>query len=72
MHNYTHGKLPLSFNEMLITNRQRNLNIELRNADNYYVPPHYFATTKRFPFYTFPRIWNEADLIKIIHLLMYF
>ncbi len=34
MHKYTHGKLPLSFNEIWITNRQRNPNIELRNADN--------------------------------------
>jgi hypothetical protein len=64
MHKYTHGKLPLSFNEMWITNRQRNPNIELRNADNYYVPPHHYATTKRFPFFSFPRIWNEADQIK--------
>jgi hypothetical protein len=73
MHKYTHGKLPLTFNEMWITNRNRNPNIELRNSDNYYVPAHYFATTKRFPFYTFPRIWNEADLIKkTIPPLMYF
>jgi hypothetical protein len=64
MHKFSHGKLPFSFNEMWTTNRQRNPDIVLRNADNYYVPPHNFATTKRFPFYTFPRIWNEADQSK--------
>jgi hypothetical protein len=65
MHKFSHGKLPFSFNEMWTTNRQRNPDIVLRNADNYYVPPHNFATTKRFPFYTFPRIWNEADQSKL-------
>jgi len=64
MHKFSHGKLPFSFNEMWTTNRQRNPDLLLRNADNYYVPPHNFATTKRFPFYTFPRIWNEADQSK--------
>ena len=64
MHKFKHGKLPFSFNEMWVTNRQRNPNLDLRNADNYYVPPHNYATVKRFPFYTFPRIWNEADQIK--------
>jgi hypothetical protein len=49
---------------MWITNRHKNPNLELRNADDYYVPPHNFATTKRFPFYTPPRNWNEADQIK--------
>ncbi len=37
MHNYSHGKLPFSFSDMWITNRNRNPNVELRNADNYYV-----------------------------------
>jgi hypothetical protein len=54
MHNFYHGKLPLSFNEMWISNRVRNPAIALRNADDLYVPAHHFATTKRFPLFTMP------------------
>jgi hypothetical protein len=64
MHNYFHGKLPFSFNETWTTNRMRNPNLELRNADNLYIPPHNFATTKRFPLFSFPRIWNEESVLK--------
>jgi len=64
MHNFTHGKLPFSYNETWITNRMRNLNIELRNADNLYIPAHNMASVKRFPLFNFPKIWNEAPDIK--------
>jgi hypothetical protein len=66
MHNYFHGKLPFSFNEIWTTNRMRNPNLELRNADNLYIPPppHNFATTKRFPLFSFPRILNEESVLK--------
>jgi hypothetical protein len=64
MHNYSHGKLPFSFSEMWITNRNRNPNVELRNADDYYVPAHRMASVKRFPFFSFPKIWNEEPVTK--------
>jgi hypothetical protein len=64
MHNYTHGKLPFSYNETWITNRMRNLNIDLRNADNLYIPAHNIASVKRFSLFNFPKIWNEAPDIK--------
>jgi hypothetical protein len=64
MHDYFHGRLPLSFNEMWIQNRNRNPDLAHRNANNLYVPAHHFATTKRFPLYTFPKIWNDAVDIK--------
>ena len=64
MHNFNHGKLPISFAETWITNRTRNPNLELRNADDLYVPGHNYATTKRFPIYNFPKIWNEAENVK--------
>ena len=64
MHDYFHGRLPLSFNEIWIQNRNRNPDLALRNANNLYVPAHHFATTKRFPLYTFPKIWNDAVDIK--------
>ncbi len=56
MHKYTHSKLPFSFSETWITNRARNPNLEL--------PPHHFSTTKRFPLFSFPRIWNEEPASK--------
>ena len=61
MHDYFHRKLPLSFNETWIQNRNRNPELALRNANNLYVPAHHFATTKRFPLFTFPKIWNDAS-----------
>ena len=64
MRNYSHGKLPFSFSEMWITNRNRNPNVELRNADDYYVPAHRMASVKRFPFFSFPKIWNEEPFTK--------
>ena len=64
MHDFAHGKLPLSFAETWIQNRNRNPNIELRNAFNLYVPAHHLATTKRFPIFTFPNVWNNAQDIK--------
>ncbi len=65
MHDFHHGKLPLSFNETCLPNRIRNPDLELRNADNLYVPAHHYATTKRFSLFTFPRTWNEATAIKL-------
>ncbi len=55
----------MSFSEMLITNRAQNPNVILRNADDLYVPAHHFATTKRFQFFSFPKIWNDCDVIKL-------
>ncbi len=38
MHKFAHGKLPISFHDTWITNRLRNPNLALRNADHLYVP----------------------------------
>jgi hypothetical protein len=64
MHKFIHNKLPFSFSETWITNRARNPNLELRNVDDLYIPPHNFATTKRFPLFSFPRIWNDEPVTK--------
>jgi hypothetical protein len=64
MYSYFHGQLPFSFNEIWVTNRAGNPNLELRNADNLYVPSHNCSTPKRFPLYSFPRIWNEESVMK--------
>ena len=65
MHNFVHHKLPFSFNETWITNRQRNPERNLRNSMDLFVPAHHFATVKRFPLYTFPRIWNNENEHKL-------
>jgi len=59
MHKFKHNKLPFSFNETWITNRARNIEIALRNTENLYVPAHKLATLKRFPLFSFPKIWNQ-------------
>jgi hypothetical protein len=61
MHNYVHHKLPLSFNEMWTYNVNRNPNRLLRNANDFYVPSHHFATVKRFPLFEFPQTWNDEE-----------
>ena len=60
MHSFAHQKLPLSFNEMWITNRARNPNRILRDASDLYVPPHRIEIVKRMPICAFPVAWNSA------------
>ncbi len=64
MHNFAHGRLPFSFSEMWVTNRARNPELILRNADNYYVPAHKLATIERFPYFSLPKTWNEYPEVK--------
>jgi hypothetical protein len=60
MHSFHHNLFPPSFNEMWLTNRNRQPERELRNADQLYIPPHRFATLKRLPLFNFPTVWNSA------------
>ena len=61
MHDYVFDRLPLSFAETWVNNRQRNPLNNLRNADLYYQPQPNFELFRRFPLYTFPTAWNAAD-----------
>ena len=65
MHKFKHNRLPFSFNEIWTTNRARNPDVILRNADNFYVPAHNFATIKKHPYFYFPKIWNEDSNDKL-------
>jgi hypothetical protein len=65
MHKYKHNRLPFSFNETWSTNRARNPDVILRNADNFYIPAHNFATIKKHPFFNFPKLWNEDSNDKL-------
>jgi hypothetical protein len=58
MHSFFHNMLPFSFRQMWLTNRDRNQDRILRNADNLYIPQHNYASLKRMPLFNFPRIWN--------------
>jgi len=60
MHSYAHKKLPISFAEMWKTNNQRNPNRELRNGNDFLVPPHRIELVKRMPICAFPTAWNSA------------
>ncbi len=54
----------MSFYETWITNRSRNPNIAIRIADNLYIPAHNYATLKRMPLFSLPKVWNEDTNIK--------
>ena len=60
MHQFISKKLPITFAETWLTNRERTPNNrELRNANDLYIPSHNFATLKRMPLFSFPKAWNE-------------
>ena len=59
MHNYCSNKLPITFRELWMRNRERQTERNLRNMNDFNVPPHHFATVKRFPLFTFPQLWND-------------
>jgi hypothetical protein len=49
---YKHNRMPYSFNETWLTNRAQNPDVIFRNADNFYVPAHNFATLKKHPYFS--------------------
>ncbi len=51
MRNYYFRKLPPSFMHLWQTNAERNPVRELRNANDYFVPPHRIELAKRLPLY---------------------
>jgi hypothetical protein len=60
MYSYHFKKLPVSFNEMWKTNRERNPERILRNADDLFVPAHRVEFVKRLPTIALPTAWNSA------------
>jgi hypothetical protein len=61
MHRFINRNLPLSFHDLWSLNRIQNPARLLRNANDLRIPGHNFATLKRLPLFTFPRIWNDED-----------
>jgi hypothetical protein len=66
MHSYTHHRLPFSFEQTWLSNRDHNQIRVLRNADNLRIPPHHFASLKRLPLFSFPQLWNAENDSKFI------
>jgi hypothetical protein len=48
-----------SFNDIWQKNTARNLSQELRNTDMYILPNVRIEQIRKFPLYSFPKIWNE-------------
>jgi len=65
MHSFSHKNLPLSFHSIWITNRERQPERVLRNADQLFIPHHNYATLKRMPLFNFPVVWNAAGPEKL-------
>ena len=59
MYKFKNNCLPLSFADMWLTNRVRNPNLNLRNADKLFIPPHRLESLKRLPLFHFPKLFNE-------------
>ena len=64
MYAYVNRKLPISFAETWTFNRDRNLNLALRNANDLYVHPHRLELEKRLPLCSFSSVWNSAPDLK--------
>lgn len=63
MHDFTYNCNP-TFKNYWITNAERNLDIELRNNLNYFIPTPKYEGFKRFPLYNFAKSWNELNEMK--------
>jgi hypothetical protein len=64
MHNFTHYNLIFSFKQLWLCNRDHLPNRVLRNADDFRIPAHHFASIKRLPMFSFPQLWNEEHARK--------
>ena len=61
MHDFVHGRLPCSFDELWIRNYQRVQNErELRNANHFHIPYVRLESFMSFPIAQIPRLWNDT------------
>jgi hypothetical protein len=61
MHSIFHNYAPASFNNVWQTNAERNPNLNLRNANDYYVQQPRTETFKKSTLYNLPTVWNELS-----------
>ena len=56
------NKLPVSFNNVWVTNRDRGIRAAtLRDADKLYEPRARLNFTSKLPLHNFPKIWNNFE-----------
>jgi len=77
MQKFTQGFLPVSFNDVWVTNRIRRVgqeHVELRNNDDLNIPYARLTSTERQPLCNFPRMWTTFpdDQIKFIRNIIEF
>ncbi len=64
MHGIIHGQHHRTFTNAWLLNTDRELNHDLRNADDITVPAPRFENFKRFPLYDFAKLWNNLGPMK--------
>lgn len=68
MHSIEYNYCPSSFINIWQKNFERNPNIELRNANDYYIPLAKIESFKKIPLFSLPTQWNALpDEIKLQH-----
>ena len=65
IHAIYHKYAPKSLHNLWITNEQREINHDLRDAHLLYVPYARTEHVKKLPFFAFPKIWNELPDFKL-------
>ena len=64
MHSIEYQYAPASFNGTWNKNLNRDNNYNLRNVDDYILPPVRIELIRHIPVYSFALAWNELDDIK--------
>jgi hypothetical protein len=65
MHKFSNNRLPFSFTNSWQKNGERVQNRQLRNAEDFFIPPHQYESLRRLPLFSFPASWNSIDQIKL-------
>jgi hypothetical protein len=64
MHAIRYEYAPRSFANTWKINTVRNLDYNLRNAQDFIIPAPHYEGFKRYPIYSFPFEWNRLDHLK--------
>jgi hypothetical protein len=65
MHSIYHKYCPSSLHNTWSTVAERNGNYNLRNAEDLYVPLAINKQLRKLPFFTFPKMWNDLNVMKL-------
>jgi hypothetical protein len=65
MHSIEYKYAPTAFTNTWQKNSERNIGHELRNENDYYLPPPKLEFFKRIPLYSLPAAWNAAGDLRL-------